>query len=91
MRESQLAFFMEVRIVVRLDWYGQHLCFHIDPGDGSTIPIYLEEHRRGRRAKKVLEVQEGLVDLSVREVPLWIGDQPGVKRYLNSIKESNAR
>jgi hypothetical protein len=92
-RQSDLALFPGARIVVRLDWYGPHLCFHIDPGDGRTIPIYLEEHRRDRRARKVQELQElrrGLVDVAAYEVPWTSGDQSGIKLYLKTIKESNA-
>lgn len=91
MNHSETALFIGAKVVVLLDWYGPHYCFHIDPGDGSTLPIYLEAHRRDRRARKVEEVQDGLVDIEVYEVPWTLGDRSGIKRYLKAIKESNAR
>lgn len=82
--------FENVPIVINLDWYGVHYCFHIDPGNGDTLPIYIDAERRERLAKKVHAVQGKLVDIVVSEVPWNFGGRSGIKRYLKSIKESNA-
>lgn len=91
MKHSGTASFKGVRIVINLDWYGAHYCFHIDPGDGSTLPIYLDADRRERLTKKVNAIQSDRVDIVVFEVPWSVGDRSGIKRYLKTIKESNAR
>jgi hypothetical protein len=83
--------YIGAKIVVRLDWYGPFHCFHIDPGDGSTIPIYLDGHVEARQTEEVNAVQGGLVDLQVAEVAWAIGDRSGLRPYLVTIKESNAR
>jgi hypothetical protein len=80
-----------VRVVVRLEQYGTRFCFHIDPGDGSTLPIYIPEDSERRLLKKVEKLERGLIDIVVSEEPWEVGDSTGVKRYLKRIKESNAR
>lgn len=82
--------FNEARIVVKLDWYGNHHCFHIDPGDGSTIPIYIDAHVRDRHTKEVNAIQGGLVDIQVADVAWAVAGRSGVRQYLVTIKESNA-
>lgn len=79
--------FNKAKIVIHLDQYGVHHCFHIDPGNGDTIPIYIDAHVRDKMARAVNAIQSEFVDIEVAEVAFG----SGFKRFLTSIKESNAR
>lgn len=83
--------FERAKIVIKLDWYGGVYCFHIDPGDGSTIPIYIDAHHRDRLAEAVNAIQSGIVDIQVAEMSWSHNERSGTKRWLVTIKESNAR
>lgn len=83
--------FNKAKIVIHLDWYGPQYCFHIDPGNGDTIPIYIDAHVRDKMTRAVNAIQSEFVDIEVAEVAWAIEGRSGFKRYLTSIKESNAR
>lgn len=87
MANHPVASFKRVKIVIGPTWYGQQYCFHIDPGDGDTLPVYFGAYGREKAAAKVSKLQVGLVDLTVTEEP----GASEIKRYLKTIKESNAR
>lgn len=86
-----IAEFERAKIVIKLDWYGGVYCFHIDPGDGSTIPIYIDAHHRARLADEVNAIQGDIVDIQVAEMSWSFDERAGIKRWLVTIKESNAR
>lgn len=81
--------FNKAKIVIHPDWYGALYCLHIDPGTGETIPIYINAHVRDKMTRAVNAIQSEFVDIEVAEVA--ISTLYGFRRYLTSIKESNAR
>jgi hypothetical protein len=66
-------------------------CFHIDPGDGSTMPVYIGPPIEEQAIRAITSLMPGLVDVSIAEVEWAIGDRSGIRPYFTSIKESNAR
>lgn len=86
MAAQETTSFKGVKVVVRLAQYGSRLCFHIDPGDGSTLPIYLDPETGDRLVKKIQRLETGPLDIVVVEKP------SDSRKYLKRIKESkNAR
>lgn len=82
--------FKQARIVVPPTRYGMGYCFHIDPGDGSTIPVYIGAPIEDQAIRAVTSLMGSLADICAAEVEWAIGDRSGTKLYFTSIKESNA-
>lgn len=82
MAPQETTSFKGVKVVVKLARYGRRYCFHIDPGDGDTLPIYIPEDKWDQLGKKVGRLENGLVDIVVFK------DPPDTRRYLKRIKES---
>lgn len=80
--------FNKAKIVIRPDWYGSLYCLHIDPGTGETIPIYIDAQVREKMTRAINAIQSEFVDIEVAEVA--VPTPSGFRRYLTSIKESNA-
>lgn len=82
MASQETISFKGVKVVVKLAQYGRRYCFHIDPGDGDTLPIYIPEDKWDQLVRKVQRLEDGPVDIVVFE------DPPDTRRYLKRIKES---